>query len=67
MKHFLSLAAAFSLSISLAGNAAAEISVGDDVPDFEMIGSDGDTYTNKQFKGKKFIVIAWYPKAFTGG
>ena len=67
MRHFLSLAAIFSLSFSLAGDARAEVSVGDDVPNFEMVGSDGKTYTNQQFKGKKFIVIAWYPKAFTGG
>jgi peroxiredoxin Q/BCP len=45
----------------------AELAVGDDVPTFEMVGSDGKTYTNAQFKGKKAVVIAWYPKAFTGG
>jgi len=47
--------------------ANAEIAVGDQVPDFELIGSDGKTYSSKQFKGKKAFVIAWYPKAFTGG
>lgn len=47
--------------------AHAEVSVGDDAPAFEMVGSDGKTYTSEQFKGKKAVVIAWYPKAFTGG
>ena len=45
----------------------AEVAVGDDVPKFEMVGSDGKTYTSAQFKNKQAIVIAWYPKAFTGG
>ena len=45
----------------------AETSAGDTVPDFELIGSDGKTYSSKQLKGKKAFVIAWYPKAFTGG
>jgi len=49
------------------GMTQAETSVGDQVPDFELIGSDGKTYSSKQFKGKKAFVIAWYPKAFTGG
>lgn len=51
----------------MAEPADAEVGVGDDIPKFEMIGSDGKTYSNEQFKGKKAFVIAWYPKAFTGG
>jgi peroxiredoxin Q/BCP len=62
---------AMSLLSALVGLAAssahAELAVGDDVPQFEMKGSDGKTYTAAQFKGKKASVIAWYPKAFTGG
>ena len=27
----------------------------------------GKTYTSDQFKGKQAVVVAWYPKAFTGG
>ena len=41
--------------------------VGDPAPDFEMVGSDGKTYRLSDFKGKKAFVIAWFPKAFTGG
>lgn len=47
--------------------AAAELKVGDPAPPFSMKGSDGKTYTLDQFKGKRAVVIAWYPKAFTGG
>ena len=49
------------------GFATAEVNVGDDAPKFAMVGSDGKTYTNEDFKGKKAVVIGWYPKAFTGG
>ena len=44
-----------------------KLKVGDAAPDFSMVGSDGKTYTLSQFKGKKGVVIAWFPKAFTGG
>ena len=36
-------------------------------PDFTLPGSDGRTYSLKEFRGKKAVVIAWFPKAFTGG
>ena len=45
----------------------AEVAVGDTAPAFKLTGSDGKQYTNEQFKDKKVVVIAWYPKAFTGG
>ena len=68
MRSSLLLATLFTgACVLMSGSAQAELAVGDDVPDFKMVGSDGKTYTNKQFKGKKAIVIAWYPKAFTGG
>jgi thioredoxin-dependent peroxiredoxin len=51
-----------------AGSARAEeLKVGDKAPAFELKGSDGKTYTLDQFKGKSAVVIAWFPKAFTGG
>jgi peroxiredoxin Q/BCP len=47
--------------------AAAELKVGDPAPDFSLQASDGKTYKLSDFKGKKPVVIAWFPKAFTGG
>ena len=41
--------------------------VGDKAPEFKLKGSDGKEYTLAQFKGKQAVVIAWFPKAFTGG
>ena len=41
--------------------------VGDKAPDFKLKGSDGKEYALADFAGKKAVVIAWFPKAFTGG
>jgi len=41
--------------------------VGDPAPDFRLKASDGKTYTLSQFSQKNFVVIAFFPKAFTGG
>ena len=51
-----------------AGSAAAEeLKAGDKAPAFTLKGSDGKTYSLDDFKGKKAVVVAWFPKAFTGG
>ena len=44
-----------------------ELRVGDVAPDFELPGSDGATYRLRDFAGKTMAVVAWFPKAFTGG
>mgnify|MGYP006452431045 FL=1 len=46
---------------------AADLKVGDAAPDFSLKGSDGKTYKLSDYKGKQAVVIAWFPKAFTGG
>lgn len=47
--------------------AAAELKVGDPAPDFTLTGSDGKTYKLAEYRGEKPVVVAWFPKAFTGG
>ena len=47
--------------------AAGELAVGDMAPPFNLQGSDGRTYSLDQFRGGKVVVLAWFPKAFTGG
>jgi peroxiredoxin Q/BCP len=46
---------------------AAELKEGDPAPEFSLPGSDGKTYSLASFKSKQVVVLAWYPKAFTGG
>jgi peroxiredoxin Q/BCP len=43
-----------------------ELKPGDPAPDFSLPGSDGRTYRLKELQGRP-VVIAWFPKAFTGG
>ena len=52
---------------AMAAASHAELKVGDAAPDFELPGSDGKTYKLSDFAGKQAVVVAWYPKAFTGG
>lgn len=40
---------------------------GDVAPDFELAGSDGRTYRLSDYRGREAVVVAWFPKAFTGG
>jgi len=48
-------------------SAMAAPQVGDPAPDFRLQASDGKEYTLSEFKGKRPVVIAFFPKAFTGG
>jgi len=47
--------------------SATDLQVGDPAPDFRLAASDGKTYHLADFKGKKAVVLAWYPKSFTSG
>jgi peroxiredoxin Q/BCP len=44
-----------------------ELNVGDEAPDFTLPGSDGRSYHLREYRGKRPVVVAWFPKAFTGG
>jgi peroxiredoxin Q/BCP len=46
--------------------AQVELRPGDPAPDFELVGSDGRIYRLKDLAGRS-VVLAWFPKAFTGG
>ncbi len=73
MKTLKSLISVLSIALSisiLAGFSVYTIAaprVGDPAPDFQLMGSDGMSYSISQFKGEKPVVIAFFPKAFTGG
>ena len=66
--------AAAALAQTPAPNAANQapvvptvVKVGDMAPDFTLEGSDGRTHRLSEYRGKTAVVLAWFPKAFTGG
>jgi cytochrome oxidase Cu insertion factor (SCO1/SenC/PrrC family) len=51
---------------SAAQAPAVELKVGDTAPAFSLPASDGKTHKLSDYRGKA-VVLAWFPKAFTGG
>jgi len=47
--------------------AALSLEIGDPAPDFKLEGSDGRTHQLAEYLGDRPVVIAFFPKAFTGG
>ena len=46
---------------------AAPPEVGTAAPDYKLVDADGKTYTLAEERGKRGVVIAWFPKPFTPG
>src|SRR3989442_6035092 len=65
--RLLSTLALVTILGSVAPAPAAELNVGDKAPAFKLAASDGKTYSLADFKGKKAVVLAWFPRAFTQG
>jgi len=63
----LTVGAVLSLAVQQVSAAPPMLKKGDAAPPFALKGSDGKTYKLADFKGKKTVVLAWFPKAFTGG
>ena len=63
----------WSLAMTIVGGLLAakpalaqELKAGDAAPDFKLPGTDGQVYSLAGLKGRA-VVLAWFPKAFTGG
>jgi peroxiredoxin Q/BCP len=67
MRALLAMGLVTALAVGVMAQAPAELKVGDAAPDFSLQASDGKTYKLSDFKGKKAVVVAWFPKAFTQG
>jgi peroxiredoxin Q/BCP len=71
VKTWLQLGATLVVTVAAAAlgraQSTVELRVGDPAPDFTLQASDGKTYRLADFKGKSAVVVAWFPKAFTGG
>ena len=68
MRALMTMGIVAALAVSAMAQApAAELKVGDMAPDFSLQASDGKTYKLSDFRGKRAVVVAWFPKAFTQG
>ncbi|TAK16298.1 MAG: peroxiredoxin family protein [Acidobacteria bacterium] len=65
-KVALVMAFGLALAAGVGAQAPVDLKVGDTAPAFSLPGTDGKTHTLADYKGR-FVVLAWYPKAFTGG
>ena len=61
------VAIALDLAMACASRRAADLKAGDPAPDFSLLGSDGITHKLSDHRGRQAVVLAWFPKAFTGG
>jgi peroxiredoxin Q/BCP len=43
------------------------LKIGDEAPDFTLPDTDGKPVKLSDFRGKKAVVLAFFPAAFTGG
>ena len=61
--------ATFAVLLLLTGAVARaeDPVVGSTAPPFALMGSDGRTHTLAEHAGKRSVVLAWFPKAFTPG
>ncbi len=64
---FLSLFGAAMLSAQAVPAGKTHLKVGDSAPDFTLPSSTGKPITLADFRGKKTVVLAFFPAAFTGG
>ena len=64
---FVSMFVLSAVGVATAWQApATELKEGDVAPNFTLVGSDGKTHKLSDYKGRA-VVLAWFPKAFTGG
>ena len=57
----------FFVSISLTFSAFSQVAIGDKAPAFTATTDEGSTWKLSDYKGKKNVVVYFYPAAMTGG
>ncbi len=67
MRAAMAMGMAMVLGVGLMAQAPAELKVGDMAPEFSLQGTDGKLHKLADYRGKKAVVVAWFPKAFTSG
>jgi len=62
------VAGAFRMAAGTGGRSDVALQPGDRAPEFALPGSDGRVYRLSEMIGAGHtVVVAWFPKAFTGG
>jgi len=64
---FLTTLGAATLFAQAVTPGKTHLKVGDTAPDFTLSSSTGKPISLSDFKGKKTVVVAFFPAAFTGG
>lgn len=47
--------------------ARAALEIGSPVPDLRLVGTDGKTHSLRDYVGRQWVVVSWYPRASTSG
>jgi len=55
------------LPVVLAVSLTPRLKPGDPAPDFKLPGSQGQAVSLAEYKGKRSVILAFFPKAFTPG
>ena len=63
---FILTATLAAVALAATRVVAAELEAGDQAPPFSLPGSDGKTHDLADYEGRT-VILAWFPKAFTGG
>ncbi len=69
MKVLVALCVLVVVAVAAIGAGGAEaqgLEAGDMAPAFSLPGSDGKNHSLSDYAGRT-VVLAWFPKAFTGG
>jgi peroxiredoxin len=67
MKQFLLAAGLAALTMAQSAQPPLALKVGDQAPDFTLPDTNNKPVKLSDFKGKKNVVLAFFPAAFTGG
>lgn len=67
MRVGMYMAAAGLLALAARGQTKSPLKVGDLAPDFTLPATTGKDVSLSEFRGKRAVVLAFFPAAFTGG
>jgi len=67
LRFLVLAAAAASALLGQTNPPKTHLKVGDEAPDFTLPSTTGQPVKLSDFRGKKNVVLAFFPAAFTGG